>query len=58
MAKAGAPKKAKPKLSDKEQSARSIETARQLEADESGAAFNKVLEKLAPPNAGKSKTDN
>jgi hypothetical protein len=45
MAKAGAPKKAKakPKLSDKEQSERFKETARKLGVDESGFAIPSFL---------------
>ena len=41
MAKAGAPKKAKPKpkMPDKEQSERFKETARELDVDESGGTF-------------------
>lgn len=41
-------KKAK-KLSQKEQSERFIKTARELDADESGSAFGKALQKLIPP---------
>ena len=50
MAKAGVPKKkkAKPKLTDKEQSERFIEIARQLDVDESGKAFERALEKIVP----------
>ena len=50
MAKAGAPKKAKPKLtlSDKEQSARFVETARELGVDESGGAFDAAIKKILP----------
>ena len=57
MAKAGAPKKAKPKpkLTDKEQSERFIETARELDVDESGERFHMVVEKLLP--AKKSSSD-
>ncbi len=57
MAKAGVPKKAKPKpnLSDKEQSERFIETARELGVDESGKeferAFNKVVRASSPPKS-------
>ncbi len=40
-------KKAK-KLSQKEQSERFKETARELEVDESGEAFGHVLDKLLP----------
>ena len=48
MAKAGAPKKAKPKprLADKEQSERFIEIARQLGVDESGERFRMASEKI------------
>jgi hypothetical protein len=48
MAKAGTPKKkkAKPKLSDKEQSERFEETARQLGVDESGKHFEKAFQKI------------
>jgi hypothetical protein len=54
MAKAGAPKsakprpKAKPKLTDKEQSERFIETARQLGVDETGTDFEKALDQIIP----------
>jgi hypothetical protein len=50
MAKAGAPKKAKPKpkLTDKEQSERFKETARKLGVDESGKAFERAIEKIVP----------
>ena len=50
MAKAGErPKKAKPKLklTDKEQSERFKETARQLAVDESGDQFAKAFQKIA-----------
>jgi hypothetical protein len=56
MAKAGTPKKkkAKPKLTDKEQSERFKEAARQLGVDESGKeferAFKVVTRKSASPN--------
>jgi hypothetical protein len=49
MAKAGAPKKAKPKpkLTDKEQSERFIETARKLGVDEeSQKAFENTFRKI------------
>lgn len=51
MAKAAAPPKGKkakpkPKLSDKEQSERFMETARELGVDESGRAFEKAFEKV------------
>ena len=41
--------KPKPKLTDKKQSERFIETARELEADESGESFERAFEKIAPP---------
>lgn len=49
MAKAGTPKKkkAKPKLSDKEQSERFKETARELGVDESGQQFDLAFDKIA-----------
>jgi len=52
MAKAGAPKKkkAKPKLSDKEQSERFIQTARKLRVDESGENFEKTFRAVVKPN--------
>jgi hypothetical protein len=48
MAKAGTPKrkKAKPKLTDKEQSERFKEIARKLEVDESGEGFEKVFNSI------------
>jgi hypothetical protein len=49
MAKAAAPpkgKKAKPKLSDKEQSERFKEMARNLGVDESGNAFEKAFDRI------------
>lgn len=50
MAKAGAAKKkkAKPKLTDKEQSERFIETARELGVDEGGDKFKRTFEKIVP----------
>jgi hypothetical protein len=47
MAKAGAPKKAKPKLTDKEQSERFKQTARELGVDESGEPFEKAFKAIA-----------
>jgi len=54
MAKAGAPKKPKPKpkLTDKEQSERFKQTARELGVDESGKAFKKTLERIILPSSG------
>jgi len=51
MAKAGTPKKkkAKPKLSDKEQSERFKQTARELGADESGENFETNFRKIVKP---------
>lgn len=48
MAKAGTPKKkkAKPKLTDKEQSERFKQTARELGVDESGESFEKAFRKV------------
>jgi hypothetical protein len=48
MAKAGAPKKkkAKPKLTDKKQSERFIETARKLRVDESGKDFDRAIQTI------------
>lgn len=37
------------KLTQKEQSARFIRTARDVEADESGEVFEMVFEKIVPP---------
>lgn len=51
MAKAAGPpkkQKAKPKLSDKEQSERFIETARKLRVDESGNEFELAVSKILP----------
>lgn len=40
--------KAKPKLTDAEQSERFIKTARELRVDESGKRFEAAIEKLYP----------
>jgi hypothetical protein len=58
MAKAGAPKKkkAKPKLSDKEQSERFKQTARDLDVDESGRDFENAFTKIISSKA-RSKSD-
>ena len=47
MAKAGTPKKkkAKPKLTDKEQSERFKQTARELGVDESGSSFDEEIKR-------------
>jgi hypothetical protein len=51
MAKAGEPKKAKPKpqLSDKEQSERFKQTVRELGVDESGEEFERAVGKILQP---------
>lgn len=41
-------KKTKPEPDNKEQSERFIETARELESDESGKAFERVVNKITP----------
>ena len=48
--KAGAPKKRKatPKLTDKKQSERFIETARKLGVDESGEGFEEAISRVLP----------
>jgi hypothetical protein len=53
MAKAGAPKKAKPKpkLTDKEQSERFKQTAREIGVDESGKAFEATAKAILKPGA-------
>jgi hypothetical protein len=56
MAKAAAPPKGgkvkpKPKLSDKEQSERFMETAREIGVDESGEAFEKAFKRIAKSQA-------
>jgi hypothetical protein len=53
MAKAAVPKKkkAKPELSDKEQSERFKQTARKLGVDESGEKFDRALKKIVPTRA-------
>jgi len=47
--------KRKPKLEDKEQSRRFVETARKLEADESGKAFKRALVQVVNSNTKKSR---
>jgi len=50
MAKIKKPKaKPKPKFTDKAQSERFIETARKLGIEETGEAFDRAFEKVAPP---------
>lgn len=45
-----------PKADDKEQSERFIETAREIEADESGDEFERALDLLLPTKAVKRRT--
>lgn len=47
--KAGKPRNKPPVLKGRTQFQRFVETAKALEVDESGNAFDKVLDKLAPP---------
>jgi hypothetical protein len=49
MGKAGEKQRRKPKITDKRQSERFKETARQLGAEESTEAFERTLSQLAPP---------
>jgi len=48
-------KRRKREPDDKEQSARFVETARQLESDESGKQFARALRRIAPKKAAKKK---
>jgi hypothetical protein len=50
MGKAGEKQKRKPKIADKKQSERFKETARDVGADESSDAFDRVLKLLARQN--------
>jgi hypothetical protein len=40
-----------PKPDDPEQSKRFVETAREIEADESGEAFRRAFRKIVPPKS-------
>jgi hypothetical protein len=53
MAKASTPKKkkAKPKLTDKEQSERFKKTARELGVDEGGKEFEEAFKKIVKPTS-------
>ena len=55
MAKAGTPKKkkAKPKLSDQEQSERFKQTARELGVDETGDSFKRAMDSIFSPKESK-----
>ncbi|MGY3694271.1 hypothetical protein ACVIGA_004351 [Bradyrhizobium sp. USDA 3240] len=55
--KAGVPKKAKPKLTDKEQSERFKQAARELGVDESGGKFEESFERIVKPGKGAQKDD-
>jgi hypothetical protein len=54
MAKA-AGKKRKPQKTDKAQSERFKETARELGADENSAAFERAFRKIVPPHSARQK---
>ena len=43
--------KPKPKPDDKEQSKRFVEKAREIEADETGKAFERAMNKTVPPKS-------
>jgi hypothetical protein len=49
MGKAGEKQKRKPKLTDKRQYERFVETARELGCDESEEAFDQAFRKIVPP---------
>ncbi|MGE3783266.1 MAG: hypothetical protein AB7H71_11045 [Alphaproteobacteria bacterium] len=44
-----APKRQNPEQDDPEQSKRFVETARQIEADETGEVFRRAFAKIVPP---------
>ncbi len=52
MGKAGEKQKRKPKIADKKQSERFKETAREVGADESSEAFDRVLTELSRQKPG------
>jgi hypothetical protein len=52
MGKAGEKQKRRPKIKDKKQSERFKETARQLDADESSDAFDRIVDQMARPKPG------
>jgi hypothetical protein len=47
MGKAGEKQKRKPKIKDKKQSERFKETAREIGADQSGGAFDRILQEMS-----------
>src|SRR3954462_15239439 len=53
--KAGRPRSKPPVLKGKTQHERFVETAKSLEVDESGDAFERAMKWIAPPKAGESK---
>ena len=55
MGKAGEKQKRRPKIKDKKQSERFKEAARQLGADESSDAFERIVAQMARPKPTKSK---
>jgi hypothetical protein len=46
-----------PKADDKEQSKRFIEKAREIEADETGEAFERAIKKIVPRTPGPPRED-
>jgi hypothetical protein len=51
------PKRPNLKPDDPEQSKRFVETAREIEADESGETFRRAFEKIVPPKNSTPKAD-
>jgi hypothetical protein len=49
MGKAGEKQKRKPKIADKRQYERFVETARKLDCDESEEAFENTFKRIIPP---------
>lgn len=56
MGKRGEKQKRRPKIKDKRQSERFKETAREIGADESSDAFDRILDQLAPPKKPQQET--
>ena len=54
MGRNGGKQKRRPKIKDKKQSERFKEAARELGADQSNEAFDRVVEEMARPPKGKS----
>jgi hypothetical protein len=57
MGKAGEKQKRRPKIKDKRQSERFKETAREVGADESGDAFDRILKEMSRPHSAVKTTD-